>query len=96
MPSKPRFREKKLLKIPTDTDLPLKLWYTRLAHRWQHVAAYYLAPTTSALSEGVNNVIKMVKRRAFGYRNMEYFKLKIMQVSGLLRSNYVMYQGLEG
>ena len=65
---------------------PLKSWYEHLASRWQHVAAYYLAPTTSALSEGIKNVIKMVKRRAFSYRNMEYFKLKIMQVCGYLRS----------
>ena len=65
---------------------PLKSWYEHLASRWQHVAASYLAPTTSALSEGINNVIKMVKRRAFGYRNMEYFKLKIMQVCGYLWS----------
>ncbi|MCB1198934.1 MAG: transposase, partial [Deltaproteobacteria bacterium] len=25
--------------------------------------------------EGVNNVIKTVKKRAYGYRNMTYFKL---------------------
>jgi len=65
---------------------PLKTWFEHLNSRWEHVAAYYLAPTTSALSEGINNVIKMVKRRAFGYRNMDYFKLKIMQVCGYLRS----------
>ena len=73
---------------------PLKSWYEHLAGRWQHVAAYYLAPTTSALSEGINNVIKTVKRRAFGYRNMEYFKLKIMQVCGYLRSRILEYQAL--
>lgn len=65
---------------------PLKTWFDHLNSRWQHVAAYYTAPTTSALSEGINNVIKMVKRRAFGYRNMDYFKLKILQVCGYLRS----------
>jgi transposase len=65
---------------------PLKTWFDHLNSRWQHVAAYYTAPTTSALSEGINNVIKMIKRRAFGYRNMNYFKLKIMQVCGYLRS----------
>ncbi|MBI2604687.1 MAG: transposase [Deltaproteobacteria bacterium] len=37
---------------------------------------------------GVNNVIKALKRRSFGFRNMEYFKLKIMQVCGYLNSRY--------
>jgi transposase len=61
--------------------------HAHLARRWKHVAAYYRYPTTSTLSEGVNNVIKTVKRRPFGYRNMEKFKLKIMQVRGHLNPN---------
>lgn len=73
---------------------PLKSWHEHLAARWEHVAAYYLAPTTSALSEGINNVIKTIKRRAYGYRNMEYFKLKIMQVCGYLKSNLIENQEL--
>ena len=51
---------------------------------------------TSALSEGHNNVIKMLKRRAFGYRNMEYFRLKIMQVCGYLNSRYCPVPSLLG
>ncbi|MCF6170715.1 MAG: transposase, partial [Bacteroidales bacterium] len=27
--------------------------------------------------EGMNNKIKVLKRKAYGYRDMEYFKLKI-------------------
>lgn len=73
---------------------PLKSWYTHLAARWEHVAAYYLSPTTSALSEGINTVIKAIKRRGYGYRNMEYFKLKIMQVCGHLRSKLIEDQAL--
>jgi transposase len=70
-----------------DAGIPdLKRWYANLSRKWGHVAAYYRSSTTSALSEGVNNVIKSIKRRAFGYRNMGYFKLKIMQVCGHLKS----------
>jgi transposase len=58
----------------------LKKWYSHLERRWECIAAYFESPTTSALSEGVNNVIKTLKRGAFGYKNMEYFKLKIMQI----------------
>ena len=50
----------------------------------------------AALSEGINSVIKMLKRRAFGYRNMEYFRLKIMQVCGYLNSRYVPVPALLG
>jgi len=56
------------------------------------IAGYYGSPVTNALSEGVNNVIKTIKRRAYGYRNMDYFKLKIMQVCSLLNSNYLKLQ----
>jgi transposase len=62
----------------------LKQWYSHLERRWECIAAYFESPTTSALSEGVNNVIKTIKRRAYGYKNMEYFKLKIMQICGHL------------
>jgi len=65
----------------------LKHWYSHLERRWECIAAYFESPTTSALSEGVNNVIKTIKRRAYGYRNMEYFKLKIMQVCGHLTTD---------
>ena len=70
----------------------LKGWFKHLEARWDMVAGYYDSPVTSALSEGVNNVIKTIKRRAYGYRNMDYFKMKIMQVCGLLNTNYVMAQ----
>lgn len=50
---------------------------------------YFTYRVTSALSEGINNVIKSLKRRSFGFRNMPYFKLKIMQVCGYLNSDYI-------
>ncbi len=36
------------------------------------------------ISEGINNKIKKLKRMAYGYKNIEYFKLKIHQHCGLL------------
>jgi transposase len=65
----------------------LKHWYSHLERRWGCIAAYFESPTTSALSEGVNNVIKTIKRRAYGYKNMDYFKLKIMQICGHLTTD---------
>lgn len=50
---------------------------------------YFDYRVTTSVSEGINNVIKMIKRRAFGYRNMQYFKLKILQVCGYLNSRFI-------
>ena len=36
-------------------------------------------PINTARLEGINNKIKVIKRTAFGYRDLEYFKLKIIQ-----------------
>jgi transposase len=68
---------------------PLMDWYKRFEGIWSTVKNYFKYRVSSALSEGHNSVIKMLKRRAFGYRNMEYFRLKIMQVCGYLNSRYI-------
>ena len=69
---------------------PLMQWYNNLEAGWDTFKNYFKYKVTSALSEGLNNVIKSIKRRAFGYKNMEYFRLKIMQVCGYLNSRYVL------
>jgi hypothetical protein len=46
------------------------------------------------LAAGTNNVIKAMKRKAFGYRNIEYFRLKILQVCGFLNSRHMLDTGL--
>lgn len=68
---------------------PLKAWYNKLEKGWDTFKNYFKFKVTSALSEGINNVIKTLKRRAYGYKNMEYFRLKIMQVCGYLNSRYI-------
>jgi transposase len=68
---------------------PLMRWYNNFEKGWETVKNYFTHRITSALSEGVNNVIKAIKRRAYGYRNMPYFRLKIMQVCGYLNSRYI-------
>lgn len=49
---------------------------------------YFAERVTTAISEGINNVIKALKRVAFGYKDMDYFKLKILQRCGYLNSKY--------
>lgn len=39
---------------------------------------------TSSICEGINNKISVIKRMAYGYRNIHYFMLKILQRCGVL------------
>jgi hypothetical protein len=39
-----------------------------------------------AISEGINRKIQVIKSMAYGYRNLNYFMLKIMQRCGVLGS----------
>lgn len=67
----------------------LTKWWKNFDQGWNTFKNYFKHRVSSSLSEGINNVIKTVKKRAYGYRNMQYFKLKIMQVCGYLNSRYV-------
>ncbi len=50
----------------------------------QYIINWFRKKISSAISEGINNKIKRLKRMAYGYRDVEYFKLKIHQHCGLL------------
>ncbi len=52
---------------------------TLAAHR-SGILAWYDHPITSGPMEGTNNKIKTMKRQAYGYRDMEFFKLRIMGI----------------
>jgi transposase len=67
----------------------LKSWVDNFISSWETMKNYFEYRVTSALSEGTNNVIKSLKRRSFGFRNMSYFKLKIMQICGYLNSDFI-------
>jgi len=49
------------------------------AHR-SGLLAYYDARITSGPMEGTNNKIKTMKRQAYGFRDKEFFKLKILAI----------------
>src|SRR4051795_12351760 len=52
---------------------------TLAAHR-SRLLAYYDAMITSGPMEGTNNKIKTMKRMAYGFRDPEFFKLKILAI----------------
>lgn len=44
------------------------------------ILAYYDYPISTGPLEGTNNKIKTMKRQAYGFRDLEFFKLKIMAI----------------
>lgn len=51
---------------------------------------YFIHKMTSGLSEGINRAIKGLKWQAYGYKDMVYFALKIMQKCGYLNNQYAL------
>jgi transposase len=48
-----------------------------LLRHWKGLVNYFKHPITNAKTEGINNKIKTMKRQAYGFRDMEYFKLRL-------------------
>ena len=57
--------------------------------KMQFILNWFRKKISSAISEGFNNKIKRLKRMAYGYRDVEYFLLKIHQHCGLLNPRFL-------
>ena len=55
-----------------------------IAEKIEYILNWFNCKRSSAISEGFNNKIKRLKRMAYGYRDIGYFKLKIHQHCGYL------------
>lgn len=64
-------------------------WIDQLHKGWETLKNYFEHRVTSAVAEGTNNVIKTLKRQAYGYRHLDYFAYKIMQKCGYLNSRFI-------
>jgi transposase len=58
----------------------LKKFAKTLQAHWDGILAYYDYRISTGPLEGTNNKIKTMKRQAYGYRDNEFFKLKIMAI----------------
>jgi transposase len=54
------------------------------SEKMQYIINWFKKKISSAISEGFNNKIKRLKRMAYGYKDITYFRLKIHQHCGLL------------
>ncbi len=58
---------------------PLKKFASALKEKLHGVLAHCRWPLHTSLLEGINNKIKVIKRMAYGFRDQDYFFLKIRQ-----------------
>ena len=56
----------------------LAKFVTTLRRWWDVIVYYFHERLTSGFVEGMNNKIKLIKRRGFGYRNFEHFRLRVL------------------
>ena len=56
----------------------------KLIPKMDYILNWFQQKRSSAISEGFNNKIKRLKRMAYGYKDIDYFRLKIHQHCGLL------------
>ncbi|MCM2282835.1 MAG: transposase [Bdellovibrionaceae bacterium] len=64
--------------------------FARLVRKYRlNIETYIRSHLTTAVSEGLNNKIKVLKRMGYGYTNEESFMNKILQRCGFLNSGYI-------
>ena len=56
----------------------LTKFLTTVRNWWGEILNYWPGRTSSGAVEGLNNKLKLIKRRAFGYRNFEHFRLRVL------------------
>jgi transposase len=62
--------------------------FQQLKHWLPLMLDYFANRTTTAVIEALNHKIKATKIAAYGYRNLHYFQLKILQRVGFLNRRY--------
>jgi transposase len=82
-----------------DAEAVLKSWLTQAASsglqsfqelavsftdKMNYILNWFKKRISSSISEGFNNKIKRLRRMAYGYKDIDYFRLKIHQHCGLL------------
>jgi len=66
-----------ILKAKASNIMFLDRFADTLEEHWQGILAYYDHKISTGPLEGTNNKIKTLQRQAYGFRDMEFFRLKI-------------------
>ena len=58
-------------------------------NRWSKgIIKFFDIGISNGISEGINNKIKVIKRRSYGFHDMDYFFLKILNATGMFPKMY--------
>lgn len=81
---------KEFIEIAKETKIPQIVEFGKtMERRFDGIISLARHRISNARVEGINNLVKTIKRRAYGYRDLEYFFLKIWEASR--RYSYVKY-----
>lgn len=61
----------------------LKRFSWALNQWWEPILNYFALTVTNGFAEGMNNKIKTIKRQAYGFKNFERFRWRILKECGL-------------
>ena len=71
-----------IIDICHETENPHFLWFSRLLeNHFEGIIAHATYRISSGKVEGINNLIKSTRRRSYGFRDDDYFFLKILDAS---------------
>jgi transposase len=62
----------------------LKRFARSIIKRMRNILNWFACPISNGKAEGINNVIKTLLKRAYGYKNFDYFRMKVLQKCGRL------------
>lgn len=71
-------------KVQKTTLIPLHLFVKTLRNWWKEITEYFRSGITNAAAEGLNLTIRLVQRRAYGFRNHQHFRLRVLHETGSL------------
>ena len=73
-----------LVRDMSDKDMPTEVRSLgRTLKKWRtQIAAWHQSHVTNGPTEGVNNLIKRVKRGAFGFTNFENYRVRSLLYAG--------------
>lgn len=73
-------RTKTFIQLAKEASLaPLNKLISTLKNHLDGIVTYEKYPIHTSKLEGINNKIKEIKRSAFGYHDIKYYKLKVKQ-----------------
>ena len=66
----------------------LKQFAKTVIQKMDTILNWFDEPISNAKSEGINNIIKTLLKRSYGFRDFEYFRMKVLQKCGNLMTFY--------